>query len=186
MDTLTRRRLFLLAPLAVAAGAGGAATALLLRMQEGRYDPHALPSMLVGKRLPAFSLPGQPPSAGFSTADITAQGQPALVNFFASWCMPCVQEAPALAALQRDGVRVWGIAYKDTPEATTRFLDRYGNPYVRVARDPTGTVGIDFGLYGVPESFLVDPTGVVRWRWTGGLSADSVRQDLLPRLRALS
>jgi cytochrome c biogenesis protein CcmG/thiol:disulfide interchange protein DsbE len=186
MDTLTRRRLFLLAPLAVAAGAGGAATALLLRMQEGRYDPHALPSMLVGKRLPAFSLPGQPPSTGFSAADVTAQGQPALVNFFASWCLPCAQEAPALAAVQRDGVRIWGIAYKDAPEATTRFLDRYGNPYVRVARDPGGTTGIDFGLYGVPESFLVDATGVVRWRWTGGLSADSVRQDLLPRLRALS
>ncbi len=186
MDTLTRRRLLLLGPLAIAAGAGGAAAALLMRMQEGRYDPHALPSMLVGKKLPSFALPGQPPSAGFSAAEITAQGQPAVVNFFASWCVPCAQEAPALASLQQAGVRLWGIAYKDTPDATTRFLDRYGDPYVRVARDQAGTVGIDFGLYGVPESFVVDGAGVVRWRWTGGLSADSVRQDLLPRLRSLS
>ncbi len=186
MDTLTRRRLLLLGPLAVAAGAGGAAAALLLRMQEGRYDPHALPSMLVGKKLPSFSLPGQPPSSGFSTAEITAEGQPAVVNFFASWCVPCAQEAPALAELQRAGIRLWGIAYKDKPDATTRFLDRYGDPYVRVARDEGGAVGIDFGLYGVPESFAVDAAGVVRWRWTGGLSANSVRQDILPRLRSLT
>jgi cytochrome c biogenesis protein CcmG/thiol:disulfide interchange protein DsbE len=186
MDTLTRRRLLALAPLGIAAGAGGAAAALLLRMQEGRYDPHALPSMLVGKRLPSFTLPGQPPSPGFSAAEIIAQGQPAVVNFFASWCIPCAQEAPALAELQRAGIRLWGIAYKDKPEATARFLDRYGDPYVRVARDEAGTVGIDFGLYGVPENFVLDGSGVVRWRLTGGLSADSVRQDLLPRLRTLA
>jgi cytochrome c biogenesis protein CcmG, thiol:disulfide interchange protein DsbE len=186
MDTLTRRRLLMLGPLAVAAGAGGAAAVLLLRMQEGRYDPHALPSILVGKRLPAFTLPGQPPSSGFSASEISAQGQPAVVNFFASWCVPCAQEAPALAALRNAGVRLWGIAYKDKPDATARFLDRYGDPYVRVARDEAGTVGIDFGLYGVPESFVVDGAGVVRWRLAGGLSTDSVRQDLLPRLRSLS
>lgn len=186
MDALTRRRLFMLGPLAVAAGAGGACAALLLRMQEGRYDPHTLPSMLVGKTLPAFSLPGQAPSAGFSSADITAQGRPALVNFFASWCVPCAEEAPALEALKIAGVPLWGIAYKDKPEATSRFLDHYGDPYLRVARDDAGAVGIDFGLYGVPESYLVDPAGTVRWRWAGGLSADIVRQDLLPKLRALA
>ena len=186
MDALTRRRLLMLGPLAVAAGAGGAGAALLLRMREGRYDPHALPSMLLGKKLPAFTLPGQPPSPGFATADVTAGGNSGIVNFFASWCVPCVEEAPALAALKEAGVRLWGIAYKDKPDAATRFLDRYGDPYMRVARDETGTVGIDFGLYGVPESYLVDASGVVHWRWAGGLSADIIRQDLLPRMRALA
>lgn len=186
MTPVTRRRLLLLAPLGIAASAGGAAAALLMRMHEGRYDPHALPSMLVGKKLPAFALPGQPPSAGFSTAEITAEGRPAVVNFFASWCVPCAEEAPTLAELKRTGVALWGIAYKDTPEATARFLAQYGDPYVRIARDEAGTVGINFGLYGVPESYLVDAAGIVRWRWAGGLSADIVRQDLMPRMRALS
>lgn len=186
MTPSTRRRLLLLTPLGIAAGAGGAFTALLMRMQEGRYDPHTLPSVLVGKPLPSFALPGQAPSQGFSTAEITAPGRPAVVNFFASWCVPCAEEAPALAEMKRAGVKLWGIAYKDKPDATTRFLDHYGDPYVRVARDEVGTVGIDFGLYGVPESYLVDGSGVVRWRWAGGLSADIVRQELLPKMRALS
>ena len=186
MEALTRRRLLMLGPLAIAAGAGGAGAALLLRMQEGRYDPHALPSMLIGKKLPVFTLPGQPPSAGFSSADVTARGRPAVVNFFASWCVPCVEEAPTLAALKRDGVPLWGIAYKDKADATAGFLHRHGDPYVRVARDESGTVGIDFGLYGVPESYLVDASGIVRWRWAGGLSPDIVHQDLLPKMRALA
>ncbi len=138
MDMLTRRRLLLLGPLAIVAGAGGAFAALLVRMQEGRYDPHALPSMLVGKPLPAFALPGQTPSEGFTAADVSAQGGPAVVNFFASWCVPCAEEAPALAALRGAGVKLWGIAYKDKPDATARFLDRYGDPYVRIARDEVG------------------------------------------------
>lgn len=186
MSPIARRRLLLLAPLGVAAAGAGAFSALLVRMQEGRYDPHALPSMLVGKKLPTFTLPGQPPSPGFSTADVLAAHQPAIVNFFASWCIPCVQEASALGTLQQAGVPLWGIAYKDKPDATAAFLDRYGDPYHRVARDESGTVGINFGLYGVPESYLVDGTGVVRWRWAGGLSDDIIHNDLLPRMRALS
>src|SRR5579875_3475056 len=114
MTSLTRRRLLMMAPLSVAAAAGGGFWGLLMRMQEGRYDPHALPSMLVGKPIPNFSLPGLPPSAGFSAADVRAAGKPALVNFFASWCVPCEQEAPALMALHEKGVPLWGIAYKDT------------------------------------------------------------------------
>lgn len=186
MTPVIRRRLLLLAPLGIAAAAGGGATALLVRMREGRYDPHALPSVLVGKPLPTFALPGQPPSPGFSTAAITARHRPVVVNFFASWCVPCAEEAPTLAELKRRGVELWGIAYKDKADATARFLNQYGDPYVRVARDEAGTVGINFGLYGVPESYLVDASGTVRWRWAGGLSADIVRHDLLPKMQALS
>jgi len=179
--TLIPRRALLLAPLVLAAGAGTGAWLMLRRLSEGTYDPHGVPSMLIGKKLPSFSLPGQPPSDGFSSSDITG---PALINFFASWCIPCVQEAPVLMALKQQGLPIWGIAYKDKLDATHDFLSEHGNPYTRIARDEPGTVAIDFGLYGVPESYLIDKSGIVRWRWAGGLSDDVVNSDLKPLLRA--
>ena len=103
-----------------------------------------------------------------------AAGKPVLVNFFASWCIPCVQEAPVLMGLKQQGVPIWGIAYKDTAEAAAGFLVRHGDPYARLARDEPGRVAIDFGLYGVPETYLIDRAGIVRWRWAGGLSDDVV------------
>jgi cytochrome c biogenesis protein CcmG, thiol:disulfide interchange protein DsbE len=186
MEAITRRRLVLLVPLATAAAAGGAFTALLMRMRAGEYDPHALPSMLIGKKLPSFSLPGLAPSSGFGNADITAAGRPALVNFFASWCLPCAEEAPTLMRVKAMGLPLWGIAYKDKPAATDAFLARGGNPYVRVARDDAGLVGINFGLYGVPESYLVDPSGIVRWRFAGGLSETVLRDQLTPAIKAMA
>src|ERR1700688_1932022 len=110
--TLIQRRLLLLAPLGFAAIGGASFWALLERMREGTYDPHGVPSMLIGKPLPDFSLPGQPPSPGFSSADVIGAGRPVLINFFASWCIPCVQEAPVLMTLKQQGVPIWGIAYK--------------------------------------------------------------------------
>lgn len=186
MTALARRRLLMMAPLAVAAAAGGAFWGLLARMQEGEYDPHELPSVLVGKKLPSFTLPGLPPSAGFSTADVLAARKPALVNFFASWCIPCEQEAPALMELHEKGVPVWGIAYKDTPVASARFLAVNGDPYRRVAQDVSGTVAIDFGLYGVPETYVVDASGIVRRRIAGGISQDVVQSSLMPLLSSLA
>ena len=184
MDAITRRRLLMLTPLAFAAAAGGGFWGLLMRMQEGSYDPHTLPSMLVGKPLPAFALPGLPPSAGFSNLDVTAQGRPALVNFFASWCIPCIEEAPALMQLKNECVPIWGIAYKDKPDATAAFLQQHGDPFVRVARDEPGRVAVDFGLYGVPETYVVDPGGTVRLRWAGGLSDAVVRDKIAPLLQS--
>ncbi|HEX5327773.1 MAG TPA: DsbE family thiol:disulfide interchange protein [Acetobacteraceae bacterium] len=186
MDAITRRRLLMLAPLGVAAAALGGAWGLLLRMQRGSYDPHSLPSMLVGKPLPQFALPGQPPSTGFSNADVIAAKQPALVNFFASWCIPCIQEAPTLAALHQQGVSIWGIAYKDKVAAAAAFLREHGDPYVRVARDEPGRVAIDFGVYGVPETYVVDAGGIVRLRYAGGLSEDVVRTQIAPLLKSLA
>jgi cytochrome c biogenesis protein CcmG/thiol:disulfide interchange protein DsbE len=184
--TPLQRRVFLLAPLGVAALGGAAFWALLQRMSEGRYDPHGVPSMLVGKPLPRFSLPGQPPSQGFSSADVIAAGRPVLINFFASWCIPCVQEAPVLMTLKQQGLPIWGVAYKDKTDATAAFLRENGDPYMRVARDEPGSVAIDFGLYGVPESYLVDKSGIVRWRWAGGISPDVVEQSLSPLLQSLA
>ncbi len=184
--TTIQRRALLLAPLGVAAIGGTASWLLLQRMREGTYDPHGVPSMLIGKPLPSFSLPGQPPSQGFSSNDVIATGRPALINFFASWCIPCVQEAPELMTLKQQGVPIWGIAYKDKTQATDDFLRENGNPYTRIARDELGNVAIDFGLYGVPETYLIDKSGIVRWRWAGGLSSDIVRGSLEPLMQSLA
>jgi cytochrome c biogenesis protein CcmG/thiol:disulfide interchange protein DsbE len=180
------RRLILLAPLAVAGLGGAAFFTLLGRMREGTYDPHGLPSMLIGKPLPAFDLPGLGQGGGLTSAAITAAGRPVLVNFFASWCMPCIEEAGVLMKLKAQGIPVYGIAYKDKPEATEAFLAQNGDPYARVGRDQPGRVAIDFGLYGVPETYVVDAGGIVRFRWAGALTDDVVRQSMLPLLKGSS
>jgi cytochrome c biogenesis protein CcmG, thiol:disulfide interchange protein DsbE len=186
LDEILRRRLVMLLPLGAAAAVGGGFWGLLMRMQQGSYDPHSLPSMLVGKPLPAFDLPGQPPSAGFSNLDVIAQRRPALVNFFASWCIPCVEEAPTMMQLKEAGVPIWGIAYKDKLDATAAFLEQRGDPYLRVARDEPGRVAINFGLYGVPETYVIDPAGVVRLRWAGGLSEAILRDKIAPLLKSMA
>jgi cytochrome c biogenesis protein CcmG/thiol:disulfide interchange protein DsbE len=177
------RRLLLLAPFGIAVAGGAAFWAMLDRMGEGTFDPHSLPSPLIGKPLPAFSLPGAAGKQGFSDADVRAAGAPVLLNFFASWCVPCVQEAPLLDELRGQGVPIWGIAYKDRDEATARFLRDNGNPYARLARDEPGRAAIDFGLYGVPETYLIDRAGIVRWRWAGALTSAIVADTLRPLLR---
>ena len=184
--TTLNRRLVLLAPFGVAALGGAAFWAMLDRMQQGRFDPRGVPSMLVGKPVPPFVLPGLPPHSGFSSTDLAGGNQPVLVNFFASWCVPCAIEAPQLSELQRRGVPVWGIAYKDKPDAAADFLQRNGDPYARIATDEPGRVAIDFGAYGVPETYLVDKAGIVRWRWAGPLTDDILKQELEPLLKLYS
>ncbi len=183
---MNRRRVMLLAPLGVAAVAGAGFWSVLSRMRAGRFDPHEVPSQLIGRRAPDFAaLPPLPPALGFGGADLAA-GRPILVNFFASWCVPCIIEHPELMALSREGLPIWGIAYKDKPEAAAGFLARHGNPFARVARDEPGGVAIDWGVYGVPESYLLDGKGVVRWRLAGPLTPAIVAEQLRPLLRALA
>ncbi|MDE2006557.1 MAG: redoxin domain-containing protein, partial [Rhodospirillales bacterium] len=112
--------------------------------------------------------------------------KPALINFFASWCIPCVEETAVLARLRQLGVTIWGIAYKDGIEATAAFLMRRGDPYTRVARDADGRAAIDFGLYGVPETYVVDGAGIVRLRYAGALTESAIDETILPLLRKLA
>jgi cytochrome c biogenesis protein CcmG/thiol:disulfide interchange protein DsbE len=97
--------------------------------------------------------------------------------------VPCVEEADVLMALRRAGVSIYGIAYKDKAAATAAFLDRHGNPYARIGHDEPGLVAIDWGVTGVPESYLIDKDGTVRWRWVGPLTAEAVTGSLQPLLR---
>jgi cytochrome c biogenesis protein CcmG/thiol:disulfide interchange protein DsbE len=176
------RRLLLLAPFGATVVVGAGFLAMLFREQQGKFDPRGVPSMLLGKHVPPFVLPGDPNSSvgGFTDADLA--GRPILVNFFASWCVPCVEEAQVLMDLKRAGVPIYGIAYKDKPAATAGFLVEHGNPYARIARDEAGRVAIDWGVTGVPESYLIDPGGIVRWRFVGPMPADVATGELKQQL----
>jgi cytochrome c biogenesis protein CcmG/thiol:disulfide interchange protein DsbE len=137
-------------------------------------------------RLPDLTLSGLPGREGVEIADIAQQARPVLLNIFASWCAPCLIEAPLLTALRRQGFLIWGIAYRDRPETITAFLNRYGDPYARLGLDPAGDIVSRLGVSGVPENILVDGTGTARWRWASGLTQDVIEQTLLPRWKSLA
>lgn len=131
-------------------------------------------SAMVGKPSPAFTaaaaLPGAP---GLASADL-ADGRPKLVNFFASWCVPCLAEAPVLTMLRNQGVPIVGIAVRDRPEDLRQFLSANGNPFERIASDPESRVQLAFGSAGVPETFVVDGRGVIRMQHIGPIEAGDV------------
>jgi cytochrome c biogenesis protein CcmG/thiol:disulfide interchange protein DsbE len=134
----------------------------------------AIPSQMVNLAVPQFSLqPIASGKPGLTTSDL-ATGQPKLLNVFASWCVPCIGEAPVLKELQQRGVKIDAIAIRDTPEAVTAFLARNGDPYERVGSDPQSNVQIALGSSGVPETFVVDGRGVIRRQYIGPLSASNV------------
>ena len=180
-----KRRWLLVAPAGAAVAAGVGFYAMLRGLGSGSYDPRGVPSALLGKAPPDFALPA--PEGGslptFAAADLRAPGRPVLVNFFASWCVPCVIEHPQLMRLSQAGVPIFGIAYKDKAADALGFLQRRGNPYQRLAADEAGRVAIDWGVYGVPETYLIDKAGLIRWRWAGPITADTLAQDLEPLLR---
>ena len=179
------RRALLLAPLGIAAVGGAGFWAMLTRMQSGTFDPRGVPSALIGKPVPDFALPAQAPGQGFTSADVATAGRPILINFFASWCVPCIVEHPTLMKLKADGLPIWGIAYKDKPEAAAKFIADRGNPFARIAADEPGEVAINFGVYGVPETYLIDKNGHIQWRWAGALTEDIATTQLRPKLASL-
>ncbi|HYE01441.1 MAG TPA: DsbE family thiol:disulfide interchange protein [Alphaproteobacteria bacterium] len=176
------RRLIALLPLAVFAVVAGY---FLVNLTSGR-DPRELPSALIDQPAPQFALPpleavGKP---GLGTADL--KGQVHLVNFFASWCVPCRAEHPVLVRLAEQGtVPVVGIAYKDKPEASAAWLGQLGNPYGRIGVDLNGRAAIDWGVTGVPETFIVDREGRIRYRHWGPIDPVAMEQKILPLVKEL-
>ena len=131
-------------------------------------------SQLVNREVPAFELPAALPGAPpLRSADL-ATGEPRLLNLFASWCVPCIAEAPVLEDLQRRGVKIDGIAIRDTPSAVGAFFDRHGNPYARIGSDRNSSVQLAMGSVGVPETFVIDGKGVIRFQHIGPIKPEDV------------
>lgn len=166
---------------------GALVAVFLVRLFSG--DPSKLPSALIGKPVPAFSLPAiegasQP---GFSSADLNTEklgkGKLALVNVFASWCAPCHQEHPFLMELAKDRrLTLFGINQKDKAENARRFLGKLGNPYAAVGADSDGRISIEWGVYGVPETFLVSGDGRILFKHVGPLTPEAIRDRLMPEI----
>jgi len=161
----------------------GLALALWLGLSR---DPSLLPSALIGSPAPVTALPavdGHGPA--FTNDDFL--GQVTLVNVFASWCTSCRYEHPLLMEIAGNGdVAVFGLAYKDDPVDSAAWLDRYGNPYAATAADTNGRAGIDWGVYGVPETFLVGPNGTVAYKHIGPLTIENWRDTLAPMIAELT
>jgi cytochrome c biogenesis protein CcmG, thiol:disulfide interchange protein DsbE len=150
------------------------------------HDPQLLPSALINRPAPDFALPGLlDPAHGLARKDL-ANGV-TLVNFFASWCVPCREEQAALTALaHRPGVTLDGVAYKDKPADARHFLEELGNPFSHIGVDRDGTTAINFGVYGVPETYVVDAAGHIRYRQVGPLTAQDIEQKILPLIARIS
>ena len=163
------RKLWLLLPLLVFVGCVAVAGWRLA-------DPPdtTIKSRMIGREAPAFvtaaMLPGRP---GLARADL-GQGKPRLINFFGSWCVPCIAEAPVLLELQKRGVVIDGIALRDQPQDIAKFLADNGDPFAAIGSDPVGEAQIAFGSSGVPESFIVDARGVIRYQHIGPIAPEQV------------
>jgi len=180
-------RWLLFLPIAVFAAL---AALFFIRLYAG--DASLLPSALIGRQVPHFDLRPLPDvqTPGLSDSDLRT-GRVTLVNVFASWCVPCHAEHPVLMQISRDPqleerVALVGLAYKDEPENTRRFLGQSGNPFVRIGIDASGRTAIDFGVYGVPETYVLKGDGTIAYRFIGPLSEESFRQVLLPQIIAAS
>jgi len=183
-DAPRRSRLVLLLPLIVFL-----ALAALFLIRLGSGDPSRIPSALIGRPAPMTNLPAVPglerngkPLPGLDPAAF--QGNVSLVNVWASWCVPCHDEVPFLQQLAQDSrIRLVGINYKDQPDNARRFLNRYGNPYAASGADENGRAAIEWGVYGVPETFLVGRDGRIAYKLVGPINAENFERVLLPELQ---
>ena len=178
-----RRNILVLLPLAAFL-----ALAALFLYQLGSGDPSRLPSALIGRPAPPTDLP---PLAGLERggkmlpglSNAAFQGELTLVNVWASWCVPCADEVPFLEKLSKDKrIKLVGINYKDPPDNARRFLNRYGNPFVAVGVDASGRTSIDWGVYGVPETYLIGRDGTIAYKLVGPITAENLAQVLEPEI----
>jgi cytochrome c biogenesis protein CcmG, thiol:disulfide interchange protein DsbE len=182
-----RRRGLLLAPALIFA-----AVVLMFAFALQKGDPSKLPSALIGKPAPPLELPpldGLVLADGRPAIELTRQaltkGKVSVVNFWASWCGPCVEEHPLLVKLSGNpDIHLYGINYKDAAVNARRFLGRYGNPFSTVGVDANGRAAIDWGVYGMPETFVVDGQGVITYKHVGPLTPKSFATQLLPAIEA--
>lgn len=158
-----------------------AVTAALFLAGLQRNEEGGMQSSLIGRTAPVVDLrqlgDGPPPDH----ADLTAK-QVKLVNFWASWCAPCRVEHSNLQALSERGIPIFGINYKDSPENALGFLTELGNPFHRIGADRQGRTAIDWGVYGVPETFVVDAAGIVRMRWAGPITGRILSEQIIPAI----
>ena len=177
---MTRRRALYLLPLV---GFVALAGYFFYSLSSG-YDPEQLPSALIDKPAPQFQLAGLAGAPLLTNQDFA--GEVVFVNFFASWCAPCRVESPVLMDLaRRNVIQLYGIDYKDNPADAIKYLQEFGDPYRRVGVDANGRTAINFGVYGVPETYAIDRTGRIRWRFVGPLTPQAVQNQLLPLLKKL-
>lgn len=165
------------------------AVAIMFQFALKSGDPSKLPSALIGKPVPAVDFPaleGLTGTPGFTSADL-GKGGVTVVNFWASWCAPCVEEHPLLVELAKEpGLKLVGVNYKDETENARRFLGRYGNPFAALGVDQKGRGAIEWGVYGMPETFVVDGKGRIAYKHVGPLTAQSIVDKILPAVRAAS
>ena len=151
-------------------------------------NPAEIPSPLIGKPAPDWSLPQlAAEQAAPPLGNQALRGAPYLLNVWASWCAPCLQEHPQLIELAaRKVIRIVGVNYKDRPDDARAWLKRHGNPFSDTVADRDGRAAIDFGVYGVPETFLIDAQGVIRFKQIGALTPQALREQLLPAIARLA
>ena len=148
-----------------------------------RDDPNALPSAHVGKMAPPVEVAPMTGKPVLRAEDLR-QGEVTLVNFWASWCAPCRAEHVSLSALAADGVRIYGVNYKDKPSKALDFLAELGNPYSALGADLAGSMGLNWGLYGVPETFFISGDGTVLKRFAGPITQRALESEIRPALAA--
>jgi cytochrome c biogenesis protein CcmG/thiol:disulfide interchange protein DsbE len=147
-------------------------------------NPREVPSPLIGKPAPEFTLPElKDTSRQLSHSDFL--GKVSLLNVWATWCVSCRAEHPLLMQLARQGVTIYGLDYKDSREDAKRWLQRFGDPYVANAFDADGRVGIDWGVYGTPETFVIDQHGIIRHKHIGPLTKEAIQREILPLIQKL-
>ena len=148
-----------------------------------REDPNALPSMAAGQSAPKVQLQPLEGNVPFAQNDLSSGGVK-LVNFWASWCAPCRAEHPTLIDLSQQGIPVYGVNYKDDPANAMAFLNELGNPYTLAGSDPEARMALDWGVYGLPETFILGPDGTVLLRVTGPLTQRNLKTRVLPAIKA--